>query len=82
MSSSYGAMNIRGGTMNIVNGTMDNFDGTMDNFDGTMNKVGGTIYNAYNTMCRNLEQCWWNHEDHLVSNEYMSQGGRIPINAY
>ena len=72
MSSSYGAMNIRGGTMNNVNGTMENFD-------GTMNKVGGTMYNAYNTMCRNLEQCWWNHEDHLVSNEYMSQGCRILI---
>ena len=59
----------RGGIMNYnVNGTMDNFDGTM--------------YNAYNNMCRNLEQCWWNSEDHLVSNEYMSQGGRILINAY
>ena len=62
MSSSYGAMNIRGGTMNNVNGTMDNFD-------GTMNKVGGTMYNAYNTMCMNLEQRWWNYEDHLVSRE-------------
>ena len=64
-------------------GNMDyNVNGTMDNFDGAMKKEDGTMYNAYNNMCRNLEQCWQNHEYHLVSNEYMSRGGGIPINAY
>ena len=40
-------------------GIMDyNVNGTMDNFDGTMKKEDGTMYNAYNNMCKNLEQRW------------------------